>query len=420
MIVKGEPSSGKTTFVRKVCKDWSELHLNEQPVRSEVQDALGSYDLLIPVILRLVKHGASLKDTIQDQLALDDEQMLRLHDLLNDTERTVLIMDGLDEYYENTSGEITNIMRGMTYKHVIITTRPESARRCKNWEMVSYKEAELLGLTDENIKLYVEKFFEEQIEKRDSLVSHIFQEDSQLLKLARNVGSLCMMCTLHCDGVPIHSMNREQLYQEYVAFRLSRWEQRQNPEGEKTPRSEILEKYHEILLKFGELAIVNRKAYDKDGEYKHKSKDEESMELSFTTDQIKSIIAESIEDVLDYGLIYRSHPASRLVKSQFSFIHKTLHEYFLAYFISNTDIESFKQSLYKNTDLYQELSLTRFLLHLYMSPEEAFEFTINIMGPNPDMASFTYLLELFQGYQHDEYQTTLTFTRKDLTEYSVM
>ena len=235
MIVKGEPSSGKTTFVRKVCKDWSELHLNEEPVRSEVRDALGPYDLLIPVILRLVKHGASLEDAIQDQLALDDQQMVTLHDMLNDTEGTVLIMDGLDEYYENTSGEITNIMRGMTFKHIIITTRPESARRCKDWEKVSYKEAELLGLTDENIKLYVEKFFKEQIEKRNSLKSHIFQEDSQLLELARNVGSLCMMCTLHCDGVPIYTMNREQLYQEYVAFRLSRWEQRKTLQGRKHP-----------------------------------------------------------------------------------------------------------------------------------------------------------------------------------------
>ena len=410
MIVKGEPATGKTTFVCKVCKDWSELHLNEDPVRSEVQVALGSYDLLIPVILRLVKHGASLEDTIQDQLALDDEQMLTLHDMLNDTERTVLIMDGLDEYYENTSGEITNIMRGMTFKHVIITTRPESARRCKEWKIVSYKEAELLGLTDENIKLYVEKFFKEQIEKRNSLKSHIFQKDSQLLELARNVGSLSMMCILHCDGVPIYTMNREQLYEEYVAFCFSRWEQRKNPKGEKTDRSEILEKYHTVLLKFGELANINRKPYDADGKYKRKSEDEDSMELSFTSHQIKLIIGESIEDVLDYGLIYRSHPASRLVKSQFSFRHKTLHEYFLAYFISNTDIESFKQSLYKNRDLLkQELSLTRFLLHLYMSWEQAFEFTKNLIGSKPDQKLFIGLFKLYKRYQHDKDQTTLTF-----------
>ena len=523
MIVRGEPASGKTTFVRKVCKDWSELHLNEEPVRSQVRDVLGSYDLVIPVILRLVEHGASMEDTIRDQLLLDDEQMFTLHDMLKNTERTVIIMDGLDEYPANRSCEITEIMQGKRFKHIIITTRPEAASRSKEWKKVSYKEAELLGLTDDKIKLYVEKFFKESTGKRSSLISYIFQKDSQLLELARNVGSLCMICTLHCDGIPIHTMNREQLYEEYVAFRLSSWEQRQNPEWEKTPRSEILKKHHEKLIKFGELASINRKPYNQDdneynsrrddrsdseeknksesdessdnedksisdidessdsedknksdsdessdsedknkndtdessdsedqnksdsdessdsedknksdidessdGEDKNKSysdessdsedknksdsDDKDSMELSFTTDQIKSIMDQPVEDVLHYGLIYRSHPASRLLKSQFSFRHKTLHEFFLAYFIKTGNIDSFKQRLYRNWDLLkQELSLTRFLLHLYMSKQEAFKFTTNIMGSKSDKKLFFVLLKLYQGYQHDEYQTTLTF-----------
>ena len=410
VIVHGEPASGKTTFVRKVCKDWSELHLNEEPVRSKVRDALGSYDLLIPVILRQVEHEASLEDTVRDQILIDPsgEQMKTLHQMLENTERTIVIMDGLDEYPPNRSCEIAKIMTGNRYKNVIITTRPETAK-CKDWKKLlsSYKEAELLGLTDETIKLYVEKFFTESTEKRISLISHIFRKDSQLLELARNVGSLSMMCTVHCDGVPIHTMNREELYQEFVAFLLSRWEQRQNPEGEKTPRSEILKKYHEILVKFGELADINRKPYDVDGVYKHKSDDDDSTELSFTLDQIKSVIG---EDALNYGYLYKSHPSSRLESSRYSFTHKTLHEFFLAYFIKHNNLELFKQRIYKNMDLLeQEFSLTRFLLHLYMTQDEAFEFTTNIIGSKPDEHLFFVLLKLYQGYQHDEYQTTLTF-----------
>ena len=354
--------------------------------------------------------------------------MKTLHQMLKNGERTIIIMDGLDEYHADRSSEITKIMTGHGYKHVIITTRPHTAK-CKDWKKLlsSYKEAELLGLTDENIKLYVEKFFTESTEKRNSLVSHVFRKDSQLLELARNVGSLSMMCILHCDGVPIHTMNREQLYKEFVAFLLSRWEQRQNPEGEKTSRSEILKKYHKILTKFGKLADINRKPYDVYGVYQHKSDDEDSMELSFTLDQIKSVIGEdaveeikSINDALNLGFIYKFHPSSRLVPSRYSFIHKTLHEFFLAYFIKHHDLESFKQRLYKSRDLLeQELSLTRFLLHLYMSQDEAFEFTTNIIGSKPDMDRFHVLLKLYQGYQHDEYQTTLTFNtteRKPITD----
>ena len=386
---------------------------NEEPVSSEIRDTLGQYDLLIPIILRLVKRGATLEKTIEEQIDLNDKQMLTLHYMLKKTERTVLVLDGLDEFNTKTSRDITDIMRGNTFKHVIITSRAEAVNKTQEWKQIMYKEAELKGFSDENIKLYIDKFFKTSKELASSLISYVFQKDSNLLELARNPGSLCMLCILHKEKIPIHAMNREQLYQEFVAFLLSRWEQRQNPEGEKTPRSEILKKYHEILLKFGELADINRKPYDVDGEYKHKSDDEDSMELSFTLDQIESVIG---EDALNYGFLYKSHPSSRLESSRYSFTHKTLHEFFLAYFIKHHELESFKQRLYKNRDLlYQELSLTRFLLHLYMTQDEAFEFTTNIIGSEPDKKLFIVLLKLYQGYQHDKYQTTLAFntTEKD-------
>ena len=422
MTVKGEPASGKTTFVKKVCSEWSKLHKqNEEPESSEIRDTLGQYDLLIPIILRMVKHGASLEQTIQEQIDLDHKQMLTLRYLLKKPERTVIVFDGFDEYDTKTSRDVTDIMRGNTYKHVIITSRPEAANKTKEWKNITYKEAELKGFSDENIKLYVDKFFKTSKDLAISLKSYIFQKDSNLLELARNPGSLCMLCILHKDKIPIHAMNREQLYQEYVAFLLSRWEQRQNPEGQKTPRSEILKKCHEILVKFGKLADINRKPYEVDDDYKHKndessdsdseessdSDNDDSMELSFTLDQIKSIVG---EDAFNYGFLYKSHPSSRLESSRYSFIHKTLHEFFLAYFIKHHNRESFKQRLYKNRELLeQELSLTRFLLHLYMTKSEALEFTTNILGSEPDEDLFTLLLKLYTDYQHDEYQTTLTF-----------
>ena len=438
VIVKGEPASGKTTFMKKICQEWSMLHTrNEEPVSSEIKDTLGQYDLLIPIILRLVKHGASLENTIEDQIFLNKKQMFTLRYMLKKTERTILVLDGLDEYNTKTSRDITNIIQGNTFKHVIITSRAEAANKTKEWKNITYEEAELKGFSDENIKLYVDKFFKTSKELASSLISYIFKKDSNLLELARNPGSLSMLCILHKDKIPIHAMNREELYQEFVAFLLSRWEQRQNPEGEKTPRSKILKKYHEILVKFGELANINRKPYNVDDEYKHKngessdsdesndsdensdtdSDDEDSMELSFTKEEVNSIVGQS---AFQFGFLYRSHRSSRFESSRFSFTHKTIHEYFLAHFISHSDLEPFKQRLYKNRELIkQELSLIRFLLHLIMSPKEAYKFTTNIIGSMPDKNLFLVLLKLYQEYQHDEYQTTFTFntTEKLLSHY---
>ena len=185
MIVKGEPASGKTTFVKKVCSEWSTLHkCCEEPVCSEIKDVLGEYDLLIPIILRLVKHRASLEDTIRDQIELDEKKMLILKWMLKKTERIVLVFDGLDEYNINRSSDITNLMKGKTFKHVIITSRAEAANKTQEWKQVTYKEAELKGFSDENIKLYVEKFFKTSKEQEVSLIAHIFKKDSNLLELA--------------------------------------------------------------------------------------------------------------------------------------------------------------------------------------------------------------------------------------------
>ena len=387
---------------------------NEEPVSSEIRDTLGQYDLLILIILRLVRQGATLEETIEEQIDLNDRQKFALRYMLKQSERTVLIFDGLDEYKTKTNNNITDIMRGNTYKHVIITSRAEAVNKTQEWKQVMYKEAELKGFSDEDIILYIDKFFKTSQDLAISLKSYIFKKDSNLLELARNPGSLCLLCILHKDKIPIHAMNREQLHEEYVAFLLSRWEQRQNPEGQKTPRSEILKKYHEILVKFGELANINRKPYNVDDDYKHKSDDEDSMELSFTMEEINSI---KVKDALNLGFIYKSHPSSRLLSSRYSFLHKTIYEYFLACFINHTNKDTFKQRIYKNRNLLkQELSLTRFLLHLYMSPKEVYEFTTKIIGSEPDEDLFFVLLKLYEGYLHDEYQTTLTF---NITEISL-
>ena len=440
VIVKGKPASWNTTFVEKICQEWAMLHArSEEPVSSEIRETLGQYDLLIPIILHLVKKGATLEQTIQDQIELNEKKMYTLRYMLKKKENTVLIFHALDVYNTKRSPKITDIMKGNTFKHVIITSRAEAVNKTQKWKQIMYKEAELKGFSDESIKLYVDKFFKTSKELVSSLVSHIFHKGSNLLELARNPDSLCMLCILHKDKIPIYAMNREQLYQEYVAFRLSRWEQRQNPEGEKTPRSEILKKYHTVLLKFGELANSDTDNLsadndiiddddDDDDDDDNDDDDDDSKELSYTLNQIKSVIG---EDALNYGYLYKSYLSSHLLSSRYLFINKTLHEFFLAYFIKHYHLESFKERLYKKRDFVGEmLSLTRFLLHLYMSPEQALEFTTNIIGSKPDKnlfkgvfnifrstqtephdtpGLFSFIFKLYQGYQHDEYQTTLTF-----------
>ena len=391
-MVRGEPASGKTTFLRKISFDWASLHGTNQDIEcTEGLDSLKPYTLLVPVILRLVKQGASWEDTVQDQMDfLSDKHILTLKWLLKTKpENIIVILDGLDEYSEKTSRDITNIMKGNMFDKIccVITSRPEAVSRIRDWVRIKYREAELKGFDDKHVQDYIEKFFTESKAKGEALCKLIFPgryRSSYLLPLARNPGTLSMICTLHEQGRPIGT-SREQLYEEFVAFMLSRWEQRNQCLEYKTPRKHILDKYNTVLLRFGQLANIRD--------------ENQEMELSFTMQDVMSIVG---EEAMKYGILYKSHPVSRSSDCEVSFLHKTLQEYLAGYYIVHKEMDSFKEKCKNMKFLKAETSLIRFILHLHLNPQEAAQFVRYLIKSNHTVDLLELLIQhLLRGYQHE-------------------
>ena len=403
-MVRGEPASGKTTFLRKISFDWASLHGTNQDTQStEGLDSLKPYTLLIPVILRLVKQGASWEDTVQDQMDfLSDKHILTLKWLLRTKpEKIIVILDGLDEFNEKMSKDITNIMKGNKFDKIccVITSRPEAVSRICDWVRIKYREAELKGFDDKHVQDYIEKFFTESKAKGEALCKLIFPGrylSSYLLPLARNPGTLCMICTLHEQGRPIGT-SREQLYEEFVAFVLSRWEQRHLSLQYKTPREDILDNYNIVLENFGELANIHE--------------ENQKMKLSFNMKKVLSIVG---EEAMKYGILYKSHPVSRSSDCEVSFLHKTLQEYLAGYYIVHKEMDSFKEKC-KNMEFRKaEQSLIRFILHLHLNPHEAAQFVRYLIKSNPTQEFLQYLLQwiVLRGYQHEVESEPVIITDK--------
>ena len=394
-MVRGEPASGKTTFLRKISFDWASLHgTNQDTQATEGLDSLKPYTLLIPVILRLVKQGASWEDTVQDQMDfLSDKHILTLKWLLRTKpEKIIVILDGLDEFNEKMSKDITNIMKGNKFNKIccVITSRPEAVSRICDWVRIKYREAELKGFDNKHVRDYIEKFFTESKAKGEALCKLIFPDDfwyrsSYLLPLARNPGTLCMICTIHEQGRPIGT-SREHLYEEFVAFVLSRWEQRHQSLQYKTPRKHILDKYNTVLLKFGQLGNIRD--------------ENQEMELSFTMNLVMSIVG---EEAMKYGILYKSHPVSRSSDCEVSFLHKTLQEYLAGYYIVHKEMDSFKKKCKNMEFLKAEQSLIRFILYQHLTPDKAAQFIKHLIKSNPTEEFLGYLLrwDVLTGYQHE-------------------
>ena len=424
-MVRGEPTSGKTTFFKKICFDWASLHGTNQDTQSTAGlDSLKPYTLLIPVILKWVEPEAKWTETVQDQIGLSDKHKQTLEHLLEtQPEKILFIFDGFDEYNEKTSKELTRIMMGKMFSEAccVITSRPEAVSRIKQF-YCTYKEAELQGFSDKHIEVYIQKFFAESKEKGEELCKKILDEadhgyddvSSYLLPLARNPGNLCMICILHKhdeEGRKI-STSREQLYEEIVAFILSRWEKRYKRLKHKTHRNDILNKYAEILLKFGQLAY----SYDENQE----------MKLNFTTDDVRIKVG---EDAMDYGFLIKPRPMSCGSGSVVLFSHKTIQEYLAGYYIVHKEMESFKEKCKNLRFLRAEKSLMRFIMYKHLTPKGAAQFVKDLIKskssvdsvhpdfslfPNPAEELLKYLLkwDVLIGYPHEVESEPVIITDK--------
>ena len=332
---------------------------------------------------------------------LSDNHILTIKWLLrSQPDKILFIMDGFDEFNPETSADITSIMDGNLFNDVccVVTARPEAASKVKKWERVSFREAELKGFSDEHIEEYIKKFFTKSKTKGEELCKLIFPGeylDSYLLELARNPGTLSMICALHEQGRPIGT-SREQLYEEFVAFVLSRWEQRHKKPTYKTPRKHILDKYNKVLSQFGQLACT--------------VDSNQKMELSFTMYKAVKTVG---EDAMQYGLLYKSHPVSHYSDCEVSFLHKTVQEYLAGYYIIHKEMDSFKEKCKNMTFLRAEKSMMRFIIHQHLTPDEAVQFVKYLIKSNPTEDLLEHLLlDLMTGFQHEIESEPVIITEK--------
>ena len=313
-------------------------------------------------------------DFLTDQDLCSIEWLFR-----HDPESVLFIFDGLDEYNLSSSKAVTDILKAVIHPEVryILTSRGEGISKTKGWKMALDIEAELNGFDKQHIIKYVNKFFKgreggqkiaEALLKRilpsaghllliSKLPGRTFQHSKKykdtedLFLMAKNPGRLCMMCLLWVENRTI-SANRQEFYEAFIRLILSRSEQRENPSNDsRTHFSDLIQKYHDVLIKFGQMA--------------NKREPNGQMSIVFAMQDAVSVVG---ADVMKYGLLFKSHPVSRLSLCQVSFIHKTLQEFLISYYLTNDENVSELKTLFRfclnNDGFEQEASLLRFVCQM--------------------------------------------------------
>ena len=318
ILVQGETGIGKTTFVKKLLVDWSDLE--EAKMDEERKDALKKFDLVLAVNLKEVSKCQTFKEVIScSRLFPEDDE---IGDLLcyirKNQDKVLLVFDGYDEYRTGSEAEERNgspifkIFRGNILRDctVLVTTRSSRADEIRGPADI---QAEITGFNMSDREEFMRKMLDSQTEV-DGLLK--FLRESELNDLARvpllNL-FFCLLWKREKKKLMELRKRKAKLYQAIVEHILQHSHRRHSsPKAAKLKETD----YEEILAEIGKVALAGLLKGD----------------LLFEFGQLSEKVRG--EESIIVGLFQFSEYGPSLKPMEMvSFIHKSIQEYLAAWYL---------------------------------------------------------------------------------------
>ena len=174
ILVQGETGIGKTTFVKKLLVDWS--NLQEAKMDEKQADVLRKFDLILAVNLKDVSECQTFEEVISCSLLFPKDQK-SVDDLLcyirANQDKVLLVFDGYDEYRTGSEAEerygsrsnspIFEIFHGNVFREctVLVTTRSSRADQIRGPADI---QAEITGFSMSDREEFMGKMLSSQTE----------------------------------------------------------------------------------------------------------------------------------------------------------------------------------------------------------------------------------------------------------------
>ncbi|XP_072045127.1 NLR family CARD domain-containing protein 4-like [Amphiura filiformis] len=330
ILLRGFAGSGKSTAMAKIAYDWA------KNLDSGVSNMFSQFKLLFILSLREIESNETLTDAILDQILPQDtklskqdlEDCIKLH-----SKETLILLDGLDEYpmerlQKKVTGDIESILANKKLRDacVVVATRPEKVEDLGEHQK-QYIHVKLSGFSEENVEVYIKKFFQDSQTKAKGLIKALGQSPS-IKVLAQIPVMLLMLCLLWSDAQKLPDTHTA-LYEQAVLYLWKRYRR----------SADITDKdddFEEVLLHLGRVALDGLTS---DGK------------LIFLENDFP---AQVLEEACKAGLLTKERLRSKLnVCNSISFLHKSVQEYCAAYFwasLADNDVDLFKSYLQRIGD----------------------------------------------------------------------
>ena len=319
--VSGQPGSGKTTFVKRLCQIWSKHKIKDTLVNLY---SLSQYVLVIPIILRLIRTKSTLSEILFSQLglnSLDIHAIMKCVDFMPN--KVLLLCDGFDELIQPEP--IQSILNKSLHPHVkvIVTTRPHGITLLRQLGSQAIGgTSNILGFNDQQISEYIVLFYRarKNSSQGQRLYNHLMNEKPHLLELARIPIRLEMICIVWSvrEDLGEHLVD---LYIRFIQYLLDHLEKKQS--YKRTPENLIMKEYKPLLLRIASLANSWDRFF--------------RLQTVMSYSELGEHLGEYLQDAIDLGCIVKYNPSSNLSTSDWMFTHLSLQEFFLAYHLTNTE-----------------------------------------------------------------------------------
>ena len=321
-IVEGSPRIGKTTLCLKLACDWA----NQSSCTANFLE----FELVLLLKCRDIE--GDLTEAIVEQLFPKDlskdarEELLRFLEDVENQERVLIILDGLDELAEKSKHYVDDLLHRERWAccYVLTTTRQEKGIEVrKQPKFVFNLFLQIEGFTEEDSFEYIRRHFKiagpEHSSKGQKLIEEI-KENELLRDLQRNPLNLLLLCIVYEDHEGKLPSSRTNLYQVIVVCLLRRYCARHKVEASKEDM-DLEKQFKTDISCLGELAW-NCVLYER-----HSFFEKELEELERRSDKLV---------VRELGFVYKEE-SLKVLKPQheYCFLHKSFQEFLAASYVAH-------------------------------------------------------------------------------------